>query len=167
MAEVGSIQHVGGDTFSMDGKTYDLQTLMMTLGIQRAEEMDKQLGNQLQTMKDRNTQLRSLNDILSKVRVNRPSGDGTGKVPDLTDAEKNVLRNAGITLGTGDLKAAEYDAKVIEAMKTGIDNVNSTSQLETIRMQSISDKRDLAYKMLSNQIDKLSNTMGSIVQNMK
>jgi hypothetical protein len=164
---VGPVQHAGGDMFIVDGQKMDLATLSMAVNMQRAELLDKQMGDQLNAMKDRNNQIKQMNDLLNKLRQGRPSGDGSSAPPALTADEKKLLASLGVNLPTGSMKAADYDSKILETMKTSIDNLNSQSQMDMLRFQNISDKRDLTYKMISNQIDKFSNTMQSIVQNMK
>src|SRR5262249_60298313 len=133
MTEAPSIVHGGGDKFIMDGKTYDLQTLMMMLNVQRAEDLDKQLGDQLAVMKTRLDETKQLNQILNKVRSARPDGDGTAHINKvLTDQERGFIYNKfGVDVPPTDLKAAQWDTKCIEPIKGAIETNNSTSQMDT------------------------------------
>ena len=159
---VEAVQHAGGDNFVVDGQQMSLATLIMFVNMQRAELMDKQMGDQLSAMKERNDQTRLLNDILNKVRQSRPAGDAAGSVPALAQGEKDLLKSLGITLPTGTMKAADYDSKVIEQIKTGLDNLNSTSQMDMLRFQKLSENRDNVIKLISNYIDKNAKTLEDI-----
>jgi hypothetical protein len=64
-------------------------------------------------------------------------------------------------------KGPDYDRVYIEATKTAIDSLNSTTQLESIRMQSLSDKRDITYKLMSNLLDKFNQAKQTVVGNLK
>jgi hypothetical protein len=140
-----------------------LATLIMFVNMQRAELMDKQMGDQLSAMKDRNDQTRQLNDILNKLRAGRPAGTNEGRVPGLNMTELKLLQSLGIKLPIGQkMKAADYDAKVIEQIKTGLDNLNNQSQLEMLRFQKLSENRDNIVKLISNYIDKNAKTLEDI-----
>jgi hypothetical protein len=160
---VDAVQHAGGDNFMVGGQQMSLATLIMFVNMQRAELMDKQMGDQLSAMKDRNEQTRQLNDILNKLRAGRPTGTNEGGIPSTVTAEdKTFLTSLGINLPSGNMKAADYDAKVIEQIKTGLDNLNNQSQLEMLRFQKLSENRDNIVKLISNYIDKNAKTLEDI-----
>ena len=77
---VDAVQHAGGDNFVVGGQQMSLATLIMFVNMQRAELMDKQMGDQLSAMKERNDQTRQLNDLLNTLRAARPVGDGSATV---------------------------------------------------------------------------------------
>ena len=57
---VDAVQHAGGDNFVVGGQQMSLATLIMFVNMQRAELMDKQMGDQLSAMKERNDRLQTL-----------------------------------------------------------------------------------------------------------
>jgi hypothetical protein len=160
---VDAVQHAGGDNFMVGGQQMSLATLIMFVNMQRAELMDKQMGDQLSAMKDRNDQTRQLNELLNELRKGRPAGDAAATVISLSGEMKTLCDSLGIKLPEGQsLKAADYDAKVIEQVKTGLDNLNNQSQLEMLRFQKLSENRDNIVKLISNYIDKNAKTLEDI-----
>ena len=160
---VDAVQHAGGDNFVVGGQQMSLATLIMFVNMQRAELMDKQMGDQLSAMKERNDQTRQLNDLLNTLRSARPTGDNAATVITLSGDMKKLCDSLGIKLPEGQkLKAADYDSKVIEQIKTGLDNLNSTSQMDMLRFQKLSENRDNIIKLISNYIDKNAKTLEDI-----
>ncbi|MFO1058427.1 MAG: hypothetical protein U1E53_15850 [Dongiaceae bacterium] len=157
------VQHAGGDNYVVDGQPMSLATLIMLVNMQRAELMDKQMGDQLAAMKERNDQTRQLNDLLNKLRQARPKDGAEGTVPTLSPEDRALCKTLGIDIKSGEkMKAADYDAKVIEQIKTGLDNLNNTSQMDMLRFQKLSENRDNIIKLISNYIDKNAKVLEDI-----
>jgi len=75
----------------------------------------------------------------------------------------------------GVFKASKADVRftkaqhesLIEALKGKIDSLNSTSQLDMIRLQSLSNKRNEAFDQLSNIVQKLNKARENAIGNMR
>lgn len=55
----------------------------------------------------------------------------------------------------------------IENSKTQIDNLSNSQQMEMLRLQSLSNKRNEAFDLLSNFIKKMQDNRSSIIGNMR
>lgn len=158
---------VSGDTFTMNGQKYDMESLLMALQMERAENLDAQLMDQANAIKKKNQQLAAANAALIAARTARKEG----KVTNEPAAYRNYI-NANLPDGrdkTGnDYKhnSKEWDTN-INNLKTHIDTLNSDSQMDMIRMQSLMNKRNQAFELMTNSVSKLSKNKDSIISNIR
>ncbi|WP_263768590.1 hypothetical protein [Propionivibrio soli] len=163
----------------------DLETAMMMIQSDRASNLEVQLKDQLKGVADRNKEIANLNKLLTDLRSRRPSGNDTDKWNDLggTKAEGQALyariKEAGLTMPTGGDVVDEsggngiYDAKQktfdvwAEEIKGKIDALSSSQQMDMLRLQSLSNKRNEAFEIMTNFVKKMSDNRASIVGNMR
>jgi hypothetical protein len=127
-------------------KSGDIEGAVMLLQTSRAKVLETQLATRIEGMQVRNAQIKGLNDALKLEQ--QKLGAVTG-----TDAQKQQARdniNATITGIKGDL-----------------DKLNSDSQLDMIGIQGLVNKRNEAFDMLSNLLNKFQKTIDGIVGNMR
>lgn len=139
-ARGSSISGIGGIT-PLDIQGMDLETAMMAVQSQRANLLETQLKTQLEDIQKRNQQIAELNNKIAQLRADR----GTPKSP---------------------LSVAETD-KQIEQLKSQIDSLNSSQQMDMLRMQSLTNKRNEAFDLMSNFIKKMADSRSSILGNMR
>jgi hypothetical protein len=146
----------------------------------------------MQEIQDRNKLLKAMNEVMAMMRKckaegrdddgNKDSWSGKGSyvftVPGYEDkGSKNVdqwLDEFGFGSTKTDVnckksqktKDAQWDAN-IEMLKGRIDGLNSDSQLSMIRLQSLIDKRNQAFEMASNTLQKDQKTRDAIVGNFR
>jgi hypothetical protein len=186
MPEVNSSVQVTGDGFfTVDGQKLDLGTLMMQLQMERTKMIDTGIKDQMSEIKDRNTKLKAFNELLGMMRKFKANKCATNddnaagqrfNLPGM-EGNKNVtewFREFGMSGSYTDVNPgdgtkeweAEWDAN-IEVMKGQIDSLNSDSQLSMIRLQSLIDKRNQSFDMMTNTLSKDSKTRDSIIGNMR
>ena len=137
--ENGEISLLAGK-FVVNGTEMDMESLLMMILIQRLENLDEQLRHSFGEMQEINEKLAAKNQHLNYLREQR---------------EKASDKNKGA-----------WDIK-IEETKGEIDNLNSTSQLAMVKLQSLINKRNQAFDMLTNIINKIQNNLNNIVSNMR
>jgi len=157
------IQPVSPGMYSMDGVNYDLGTLMMTLGMERAENIESQVLDQANAMKERNNKLGELSKLLASSR-------GCEKGMDLTKDQKDILKDNGLWPIPNDAKNDGKLAKttkegMIEMIKGKMDSLNSDSQMDMIRLQGLMSKRDTVYQSITNLMKKDEGSKNTIVAN--
>lgn len=166
-ASAGPIQATG-DTFIMDGQKYDMESLLMALQMERAENLDAQLMDQANAIKQKNELLAQANAALVAARKAK-KGDKTvtsepteyrnfidNHYPEGRDNTGNDKRHNG----------KEWDIN-INNLKTYIDTLNSDSQMDMVRMQSLMNKRNQAFELMTNSVSKLSKNKDSIISNIR
>lgn len=184
MGAVGQVQSSGDGMFIVNGQKMDLGTLMMMLQLDRTKELDKQIEDQMNEITQRNNKLKTLNDLLAKMR--KMKGDGSDDDGSITlgNTTKSLWRgtdnqgtgswakefgiswtdiNGGASRKTRD---GQWDVN-IENLKGVIDGINSDSQLSMIRLQSLIDKRNQAYEMASNTLQKVGQNLDKLTGNQR
>ena len=123
----------------------DIEGAVMLLQTTRARMMDSQLGTQITAMQNRNQQITKLNNDLTAKQTELAA------VP--TDSNQdNINKREALTKTVGNLK-------------TSIDTLNSDSQIDMIRTQSLVNKRNEAFDTLTNLLGKFQKTIDGIVGN--
>ncbi len=161
---MGEIVAVGVDTFSYNGQTYDVDTLIMALQMQMVENLDQTLLDQSQEIKDRNDLVALANEYLAEMRAGKTDGTGDPSSNYITFAKANGIEIPYETIGDCDESDDKWDSN-IEALKGFVDAQNSTSQMDMIRLQQLMNKRNQSYETMTNTISKDSKTKDSIIGN--
>ena len=117
----------------------------MLLQTTRAKSLEGQ-PHEIKSMQARNAQIKLLNEKLNQKQ----------EIFSKMDPEKKDEK---------DLRAARQ--KEISDLKTEIDGMNGESQINMIRVQGLVNKRNEAFDMLSNLLNKFQKTIDGIVGNMR
>lgn len=180
---VGRITALGGDRFIVDGQVMSLSELIMLLEIDRANNLERQLADELQSMAALNNLLKKANDMLALARQEKAALEGKGiseMPPEMIgffmehDIQQGISKwdkehrgeDHGLTLGNNDYdfkhNTEEWEQS-IENLKGFIDGLNSRSQLEMLRVSSLLKKRDESLTMPSNTISNIHQTNSGIL----
>ncbi len=172
-----NIQAVGDDQFvDALGQDMDLQGLIMAIESRRADLLDKQLADQVNQTKKLNETIDLANKMLAYARTQQSSvlKKGVSKDDSKVAADNMTFRQwaeqNGISLhdvNDDDLHNKNEWAAIIENVKGHIDSLNSTSQMEIIRLQSLMNKRNQAYELMTNTLQKLSGSVDKIIDNIR
>lgn len=78
-------------------------------------------------------------------------------------------RNQAIAELNAQLQAAiqSGDASQVQALKSKIDALSSSQQMDMLRLQSLSNKRNEAFDVMTNFIKKMQDSRSSIIGNMR
>jgi hypothetical protein len=160
------------------GENMNIPEMIMAIQIERATTLESQIKDQMGDMQKRNEWLKEANAALAALRTARPTSDkdpavsyGSFTKADGTTMEvHDWMTDQGISIETrGGDKAglqSEFDA-AISNLKSSIDTVNTTSQLDMVRLQGLLDKRNQAFDFLSNTLSKLGKSMDTPIGNMR
>ncbi|CAM2065471.1 hypothetical protein SCOR_08825 [Sulfidibacter corallicola] len=151
-----------GDMFIMDGQSFDIETLLVTLQMERANNINSQLMDQANEMKKKNAILKEAQSALASLRAARPA-KGSGKADVPADAAAFASKY-GIDFNTGNKNQTEFDQN-IENLKGFIDSQNSASQMDMIRLQNLNNKYTQSFDMMTNFIKKFSGSKDNIIRN--
>jgi len=177
------ITRVEGGLYEVDGRAYDLGTLVMMVGFERAETIENQIVSQVEQMKRRNEYIQTLTKAMADVQgwVNdHKEGDCCFHATDHTytvgDEEKSLKEIFEDDPGLG-LSEWDYDQDghwnwkecqtAIDLMKGRIDALNSESQLDMIRLQSLMSKRDNIYQSISNLMKTDQKSKDTAISNLR
>ncbi|MFN4283324.1 MAG: DM9 repeat-containing protein [Alphaproteobacteria bacterium] len=145
-ARGSSIGGIGGVT-PIDIQGLDLESAMMAIQSQRAELLESQLKSQIDAIQQRNQDVAKFNEQVKQLNAER------AKLP--------------TNLAGADLERAQKLDLQIAQLKGQIDSLNSSQQMDMLRMQSLTNKRNEAFDLMTNFIKKVQDNRSSILGNMR
>lgn len=174
----------------------DLETMMMTVQSNRAQLLETQLKEQINAVQDKNNKIARLNSamgimngIQAKFPSNAQSGDKVDNYVKNNDYELEKELNSFLQasgshpfpsnnggrnmngvqyLGGlhGNTTKGELDT-AIQRVKSEIDSLSNSQQMDMLRLQSLSNKRNEAFETMTNFIKKMQDSRNSIIGNMR
>lgn len=161
----------------------DLETALLAVQSERTRLLDAQLTAQIADVQRRNEQIAKLNDVLRQLQVvltHFPAGaastarlDGTGAAGAYAESVALVRAAetaAGLTLELpqdgGAWTRGQLDA-AIQAVKGRIDDASNTMQLDMLRLQSLTNKRNEAFAVLAAFLEKMRRDKADVVGNLR
>ncbi|MEK5252048.1 hypothetical protein NST74_01085 [Paenibacillus sp. FSL F4-0125] len=162
---VGSVNGVGGVT-QVNIQGMDLETALMAVQSSRASMLEDQLKDQIESVQAKNETISKLNQLLGIIN------EELGKLPSGTEA------NAAVKLA--DDKGAMFTAmsmaipqtkgeleSLLGQIKSQIDSASNSQQMDMLRLQSLSNKRNEAFDVMTNFVKKMEDSRNSIIGNMR
>ncbi|MFE5318852.1 hypothetical protein ACFQ88_09090 [Paenibacillus sp. NPDC056579] len=160
---IGSVNAQGMVTAQFSNM--DLETALMQVQSQRANVLEEQLKGQMETIQARNNEIAKLNEIISKLKASRPAKPEASVTLD-ADLHKKLTEN-GIKVPSSN-KWSQADVDVaLESLRGKIDSLNSSQQMDMLRMQSLTNKRNEAFDLMTNFIKKMADQRSSVIGNMR
>lgn len=151
----------------------DIETALMAIQNGRASLLEDQLKSQLDDVKARNENISNLNQALSAGRTLSGSlGTKDDQKIEKTGKNKeewNNFEKLATAFGIDTSKVtnkAQLD-KAIENLKSKIDGESNSQQMDMLRLQSLSNKRNEAFDVMTNFIKKMQDSRSSIIGNMR
>jgi len=144
----------------------DAASLVSYVGNQVGASLDQQLSSKRSQMATKNQDLTVANTTLASMRDARPKDSDDDA--DLPSGVKSWMREnlPETTIPSGKLNQGQWD-QMTENIKSKIDEMNATSQTDSIDIDALVKHHDEAYDFLSNYYKLLSQTMQTIINNMR
>lgn len=202
-----SIDGLGGVGQITNLSSMDLETAMMAVQMNRANQLETQLKQQIEAVQTRNQNIAKLNNVLSELNAVDAKFPSDAK-PDaqlssikdwkkdnyamargheaavnsaLKDAEIGELFKDNGSKGqismnppewgyVGGLNSERTKADItgaINKIKSLIDSQSNSQQSDMLRLQSLSNKRNEAFDIMTNFVKKMQDSRSSILGNMK
>lgn len=163
----------------------DLETAMFMIQAKRASLQEDQLKAQMVHVQKTNEKVQALNTVLSelnKLQALLPPGAGPDtalgdkvKKPDV-ERFMAALKPLGITSESlfGGKTSAQFqqltkqnlDTAVAE-IKNQVDGSSNTQQLDMLRLQSLSNKRNESFDLMTNFMKKSQDNRSAIIGNIR
>lgn len=145
-ARGSSISGIGGvSPLSIQGM--DIEAAMMAVQSQRAELLENQLKNQIESVQAKYNEITKLNEQLAALNVERSKYPANPTAP-----QREQL--------------AKLDGQ-IQQLKSQLDSLSNSQQMDMLRLQSLSNKRNEAFDLMTNFIKKMQDSRSSIIGNMR
>jgi len=150
---------------SINLSSVDIETALMVVQQQRGALLDQQLNSQITAVQEKNKQLASLNTVLNT--ANGISADSANNALNDKQTEdiKKAMEEAGLS-ATPPTNQAELDV-LQQQVKGQIDGLSNSQQMDMLRLQSLTNKRNEAFDVMTNFIKKMQDSRSSIIGNMR
>ncbi len=144
-----------------------LDALIMSVLTARADILQTQLQEQIQSINEKNDLLEEANAFLALAKDKKANAGTSGKIA-ITTEMTNFWNKMGAKLegGGSPYNSAEWDVN-IQSLKGKIEALTSQSQLETTKLQQTINKYNQTFEMLSNFINKYFQSISTIIQNLR
>lgn len=160
-----------------DLSNMDLETALMAVQTQRADLLEVGLKEQMDAVRKRNDEIANCNAVLAELNSRRPEDDdevaaNTGNdIPGTNPPASLYSTWKSLGLGEdqykhGKITKEEFDS-MIQTVKSRIDTLNNSQQQDMLRMQSMMNKRNEAYELMTNFIKKMQESRSGILGNMR
>ncbi|WP_419836040.1 hypothetical protein [Endozoicomonas atrinae] len=146
-----------------------LDALIMAVLTARADILQVQLEEQIESINQKNDLLEEANTFLAKAKEKKAAAGTSGTstmTQDMIDFWNKMGAQTDRTGNDNVHNSAEWDAN-IEYLKSKIESLTSQSQLETTKLQQTINKYNQTFEMLSNFINKYFQSISTIIQNMR
>ncbi|PTX91919.1 hypothetical protein DB346_23465 [Verrucomicrobia bacterium LW23] len=154
-----------------DFSKLSLDTIMMMVNTDRANMLDAQVRAKAAQIKSKNDLLVQANNMYAQMKdLQNQAATNTDKFTNMPADMKKFLDQNGIKYDTtgNDVKHNKDEWEInLGYMKTFIDNLTSSSQLEMTELQSIMNKFNQTTEGLSNWLSKDSQSKNTIVGNQR
>ena len=174
----GAVGATAAVQIPVDVRGMDLETAMMAVQSNRANLLESQLKDQIAGVQKKNESISSMNQLLgalnaaaASVKADAKAGDGITLSASDRSAIQGAATSAGMTLpaemqGTSNPNKGQLDG-FIQTLKSQIDSMSNSQQMDMLRLQSLSNKRNEAFEIMTNFVKKMADNRSSIVGNMR
>jgi hypothetical protein len=165
-----------GALTSVNIASMDLEAAMMLVQSQRANLLEVQLREQIAAVQARNDQVAKLHTVLSRLNTlearfpTDASADRlTASLPNLGTAQTDLATaatEAGLAPAPASASLGQVRSAVVQ-VKGMIDSQSNSQQMDMLRLQSLSNKRNEAFDVMTNFVKKMQESRSSIIANMR
>ncbi len=165
-----------------DGKSHaiDMGTLMMMVNVEYVGAVDMQLEDLVGVMEERNFEIEVATEVMSTIRTYKADGKDPDDVEIPIDGTTKTVSEWCSYLGlsytsvsgsrpSDDDKADTWDAKLeanIQNIKSAIDLLNNDSEIDSIRLENLMDKRSNALEQASNLMKSHNESVETVNNNL-
>ncbi len=143
-----------------------LDAMIMAVLTARADILQNQLEEQIESINQKNQTLESANNMLARAKELKAEAGTSGSVRMPQDM-RDFWDSLGAKYDDSDThNSSEWDVN-IEGLKGKIEALTSQSQLETTKLQQTINKYNQTFEMLSNFMNKYFQSISTIIQNMR
>ena len=156
----------------------DIESALMAVQASRAGIIEDQLRDQIAAVQARNEMIDDLNIALSSANklsallqsntTNAADPKLSQAVGELLEAVKglDVEKDLGAILEDGKITKTEMSG-LITGIKGALDGLSNTSQMDMLRLQALSEKRNEAFDTMTQFVKKMQESRANIIGNMR
>lgn len=194
MSTSGVGNTLGTSAIATSTASMSIEDAMMLVQMDRVKLCESQLQDQIAGIRDKNEQMKKLNDMKAQLLVLKSnfSADakdtdtlynkghwldsiGTKDVQPVAKDLANKWKESGLEdanpsysslISSGKITKAQVDAAE-QVIKGQLDSLSSSSQMDMVRLQSLNNKRSEAFDTMTNMLKKAADGKSSVVSNFR
>lgn len=153
--------------YNLDGKHIDLQDLLTSVAVSRANAVEDEMTPLANIMRNRNQRLDKYGNLLAKLNKIDTSfnADAAGSE---TSSESLTSDEIALLAEIGYKSAGAYPTKAdnqmyLQAVRSAIDGLNNRSQSDVTRLQSLVEKRDGTFTKAAELLKDVSDSRSKLI----
>jgi len=186
---IGNTAGTGSVYLGTDVGSLSIEDALMLVQMDRVRLCESQLQDQINTIRDKNEQMRKLNDMKSQLLQLKSAfaddakgtdslagqskwKDNADKIKQTAQSLSDAWSKAGLDasyidkIKNGTITKGEIDA-ADQIIKSSVDSLSSSSQMDMVRLQSLNNKRSEAFDTMTNMLKKAADSKSSVVSNFR
>ena len=153
--------------YNLNGKQIDLQDLLTSVAVTRANAVEDEMTPLANIMRNRNQRLDKYGNLLAKLNKIDTSYDAeaagsASSTVALTSDEIAQLAEIGYK-GAGTYPTKADNQMYLQAVRSAIDGLNNRSQSDVTRLQSLVEKRDSTFTKAAELLKDVSDSRGKLI----
>ena len=159
-------------------QSMDIETALMTVQADRANNLEKSIKDQMETVRQRNANIAGMNKLMAHLRgmKNDPNNKDTGWIGwgrETARQTEAAMRSYGLSVDKDTNSYADQGGAKdkfdvwIEELKGKADAESSSQQMDMLRLQSLTNKRNEAFELMTNFIKKISDSKSGVISNLR
>jgi len=142
----------------------DIETALLMVQSNRANLLDAQLRDQINEVTKRNELTAELNTLINTLVIVKHSSNVSYT---LDQATTDNLKEYGVLSESKNSYSLDDIDQIITKLKARVDSISNSQQMDMLRLQSLSNKRNEAFDVMTNFIKKMQDSRSSIIGNMR
>lgn len=160
---IGFMGGISGYT-PMQLQGLDLKTALLMVQQQRAALLDQQLSSQLNDITSRNQTIAEYNELIGKLYQAKNQSSASYTLD--KDTNDSLLKHGAVAQIKNSYSSQEIDS-MISSLRGKIDAMSNSQQMDMLRLQGLTNKRNEAFDVMTNFIKKMQDSRSSIIGNMR
>ncbi|GIP19680.1 hypothetical protein J40TS1_53220 [Paenibacillus montaniterrae] len=160
---IGYMGGISGFT-PMQLQGLDLETALLMVQQQRTSLLDQQLSSQINDVTARNQTIAEYNTLIGKLY--QAKNQSSASIALDKDTNDSLLKHGFVTKTNSSYSSQEIDS-IISSLRSKIDATSNSQQMDMLRLQSLTNKRNEAFDVMTNFIKKMQDSRSSIIGNMR
>jgi len=156
----GSVSPAGINIASID-----LETALMMVQSQRATQLDQQLAAQLADVQSRNQTIGLMNEALNALNAYLASPTDRAFAAAVAAAKATGAVHPFIDATAANARPLAEALRVV--LMSEMDAAANSQQMDMLRLQSLSNRRNEAFDVMTNFVKKMQESRSSIIGNMR
>ena len=158
--------------YKMNSADLDFQDLIVKVAKNRALTVEGEISPLSTRIRARNKILDQLGEALATLSATQAAfaSDSSGddkKTVSFSAAASQGLAAIGENYSSGDHEVKKKEVeRLVQLVKSKIDGYNNQSQTDMTRLQSLVDKRDQSFSTATDLMTNVSDTRGTLIQNL-